>query len=78
VGFRAFIQREGQRIGVLGWVRNVGYDTVEAVAEGDKDQISQFIQVMVRGPLGSRVDDWREEWERVTGEFTGFRVRAST
>ncbi|MEW5828441.1 MAG: acylphosphatase [Chloroflexota bacterium] len=77
VGFRAFVQREALRIGVLGWVRNVGYDTVEAVAEGEKDKASRFIQVMVRGPLGSRVDDWREEWETVTGEFTGFRVRAS-
>ena len=77
VGFRAFVQREAVKIGVIGWVRNVGYNTVEAIVEGKKDQISEFMLMMKRGPVGSRVDDWREEWEPVTGEFVGFRIKAS-
>ena len=35
VGFRAHVQYSARQIGVTGWVRNVGYDTVEAVAEGN-------------------------------------------
>lgn len=77
VGFRAFVQHNAMQIGVTGWVRNVGYDTVEAVAEGSKVQIDEFLQMMKRGPLGSRVDKSREEWEQVTGEFAAFRVKAS-
>jgi acylphosphatase len=77
VGFRAFVQQNALQIGVIGWVRNVGYDTVEAVAEGTGDQIDNFLRMVKRGPLGSRVDDWREEWEQVTGEFVSFRVKAS-
>ena len=78
VGFRAFVQREAVGIGVVGWVRNVGYDTVEAIAEGTQEQIDRFMMVMKRGPIGSRVDDWHEEWEPVMkGEFTSFRVRFS-
>ena len=77
VGFRAFVQQNAAQIGVTGWVRNVGYDTVEAVAEGSKKQIEGFLQMVKRGPLGSRVDESREEWEQVTGEFESFRMKAS-
>ena len=77
VGFRAFVQQNAMQIGVTGWVRNVGYDTVEAVAEGTKEQVEMFLQMVKRGPMGSRVDESREEWEQATGEFGSFRVKAS-
>jgi acylphosphatase len=77
VGFRAFVQQNALQIGVTGWVRNVGYNTVEAVAEGTKGQVEEFLQTVKRGPIGSRVDESREEWEQVTGEFGLFRVKAS-
>jgi acylphosphatase len=77
VGFRAFVLQNGIQIGVTGWVRNVGYDTVEAVAEGTKEQVEMFLQMVKRGPMGSRVDESHEEWEQVTGEFGSFRVKAS-
>lgn len=77
VGFRAFVQQNALQIGVTGWVRNVGYDTVEAVAEGSKEQVDDFLRMVKRGPMGARVDDWREEWGKMTGEFKSFRVKAS-
>jgi acylphosphatase len=58
-------------------VRNVGYDTVEAVAEGTNEKIDGFLRMVKRGPMSSRVDESREEWEQVTGEFDSFRVKAS-
>jgi acylphosphatase len=77
VGFRAFVQQNAFQIGVTGWVRNVGYDTVEAVAEGPKDKIEMFLRAMKRGPVSSQVDESREEWEQATGEFSSFRVKFS-
>lgn len=77
VGFRAFVQQNAILIGVTGWVRNVGYDTVEAVAEGTKEQVEKFLQMVKRGPLGSRVDESREEWEQVMGESSTFKVKSS-
>jgi acylphosphatase len=77
VGFRAFVQQNALQIGVTGWVRNVGYDRVEAVAEGTREQLNQFLQMMKRGPIGSRINESREEWEQVTGEFSSFRVKSS-
>lgn len=78
VGFRAYVEYCARQIGdITGWVRNVGYDTVEAVAEGVRADVDQFIEFMNQGPRGSRVDESKVDWENVTGEFEEFGVRRS-
>lgn len=77
VGFRAFVEYNALQIGVLGWVRNLGYDTVEAVAEGTKFQIDEFIQMVKQGPRVSHVDEARVEYEEPTGMLEGFTVKRS-
>jgi acylphosphatase len=78
VGFRAHVEYCAVQIGgISGWVRNVGYDTVEAVAEGTREKVEQFIELMKQGPRASRVDESKVEWEAVTGEFVGFGVKRS-
>ena len=77
VGFRAFVAYTAQRLSLRGWVRNVGYDTVEAVAEGPQAHIQQFIQAMKTGPRSSYIDDSRVEQETHSGEFPDFEIRAS-
>ena len=78
VGFRAHVEYAARQIGGLtGWVRNVGYDTVEAVAEGEREQVERFIEWMKEGPRMARVDESRVEWEDVTGEFREFGVKRS-
>lgn len=77
VGFRAYVESSARQMGVTGWVRNVGYDTVEAVAEGEREKIDRFLEAIKAGPLGSRVDESRVESETPAGEFQGFLVRRS-
>ncbi len=78
VGFRAFVEYTARQIGDLtGWVRNVGYDTVEAVVEGERPDVDLFIQMVKDGPSASHVDESRVEWETPTGEFAQFGVRRS-
>ena len=77
VGFRAHVENSARQIGVLGWVRNVGWDTVEAVAEGERARIDRFIETMKQGPPGSRVDESRVEWETPIREFGEFGVKRS-
>lgn len=78
VGFRAHVEYRARQIGGLtGWVRNVGYDTVEAIAEGERAQVERLIEVMNQGPRGSRVDESKVDWETPTGEFQEFGVRRS-
>jgi len=77
VGFRAFVQQRGMLLGLTGWVRNLGYDQVEAVAEGKRETLEEFAQAVQSGPRGSHVDDVRLEWETPTGEFRWFDVKHS-
>jgi len=78
VGFRAHVEYGARQVGgVTGWVRNVGYDTVEAIAEGEWGNVERFIEWMKEGPRMSQVDESKVEWEAVTGEFQVFGVRRS-
>jgi acylphosphatase len=75
VGFRAFVLQSGPLFGLTGWVHNVGYDQVETVAEGPRDVLERFAEVVKTGPRASHVEEARVEWEMPTGEFEGFEVR---
>lgn len=78
VGFRAHVEYSARRIGGLtGWVRNVGYDTVEAVAEGERASVERLIEAIKQGPRNSRVDESKVDWEKPTGEFIQFGVKRS-
>ena len=77
VGFRAHVEYTARQLGLTGWVRNVGYDTVEAVAEGDGPKLDRFIESVKTGPRGSHVDESSLEWQDPTGEFSYFIVRRS-
>ena len=78
VGFRAYVEYSARQIvGLTGWVRNVGYDMVEAIAEGERANVERLIQMMKDGPRGSRVDESKVEWENPTGEFDRFGVKRS-
>ncbi len=77
VGFRAFVQQSAAYLGVTGWVRNVGWNEVETVAEGTQEQLAQFAAVVKTGPRAARVDESSVEWETPTGEFRSFEARSS-
>lgn len=78
VGFRSFVQQSGVRFGLTGWVRNVGYDMLETVAEGPRDRLEKFAETVKNGPRAGRVDEARIEWETATGEFKDFGVKNSS
>lgn len=77
VGFRAHVQYSARQIGVTGWVRNVGYDIVEAVGEGARETLDRFVEAVKTGPVASQVDEANVEWQNATGEFHDFQLRRS-
>lgn len=78
VGFRAHVEYHARQIGNLtGWVRNVGYDTVECIAEGTRENVERLIEFIKQGPRASRVDESQIEYEEITGEFKEFGVKRS-
>jgi acylphosphatase len=77
IGFRAYVQQAGAMLDLTGWVRNVGYDKVETVAEGPRAKVEEFVEAVRTGPRGSRVAEIKVEWEMVLNEFDRFEVRSS-
>ena len=77
VGFRAFVQQQGSILGVKGWVRNVGANRVESIAEGSRTTLERFADIVSRGPRGSRIDETAFDWEIPTSEFRDFSIRHS-
>ena len=75
VFFRSYTQREAQRLGLTGWVRNTYDGQVEACFEGDEDPVNQMIAWCYVGSPYSVVEDVQVQWEEYKGEFGSFAVR---
>jgi acylphosphatase len=56
VGFRDFVERQAERIGVEGWVRNRRDGSVEAVLAGPSEQVEAMISACRRGPRSAHVE----------------------
>jgi acylphosphatase len=50
VGFRYFVQHIGNRLGLVGNVRNCPDSTVEIVVEGDAKRIADLVKQVEKGP----------------------------
>jgi acylphosphatase len=74
VGFRYFVQRKAQQIGLSGWVRNNDDGTVELVAEGTREQLEQLKRALQEGPRMARVDRVETQWSNGTGDLRGFEL----
>lgn len=61
VGYRDWMLREAERLGLRGWVRNRPDGTVEALAAGAPDALGALLLACRRGPVLARVDHIAEE-----------------
>lgn len=73
VGFRMYMQREAQRRGLAGWVRNRQDGSVEAVAQGPREAVDTLVEWARRGPPSARVTD--VQVSAASGSYTGFEMR---
>ena len=74
VFFRDSVQRLAQQRNVAGWVSNRPDGTVEAVFEGDPDDIERLVAFCGKGPRGAQVDSIDVTEENPEG-LAGFTVR---
>jgi acylphosphatase len=56
VGFRFGVERAARSRGVVGWVRNRRDGTVEAVFEGEREDVEALVDFCRRGPRGAAVE----------------------
>ena len=74
VGFRYYVLRQAQELGIRGWVSNKPNGDVEALAQGDKEDLEQFIAKVKQGPSFSIVDDVILNWEDGQENYTSFEI----
>ena len=74
VFFRESTRREAERVGVLGWVRNLDGGGVEVVVEGSSAGVEALVAWCRHGPPDARVDTVSVDSGPATGEYTGFVV----
>jgi len=74
VFYRASAQEEGMRLGLRGEVRNLPDGKVEAIVEGPRERIEEFIAWCRRGPPAARVDDVQVRWSPAQGTFRSFTM----
>ena len=67
------LQREAQRRGVAGWVRNRRDGSVEAMVQGPREAVDALIDWARRGPPSARVTDVQVSADE--GAYERFELR---
>jgi acylphosphatase len=75
VFFRSETKHETTKHGLSGWVRNLPDDRVEAVFEGEQEDVKKLLEFCKKGPPGAEVTRIDVSWETYSGEFRGFEIR---
>lgn len=74
VNFRYYTRLTARECQVTGWVRNLPDGDVEAVFEGQEEDVRKVLAWCRQGPSAARVDDLLIDWENYRGEFSSFDV----
>jgi acylphosphatase len=76
VGFRYFVLRGAQALGLVGWVANLADGSVRCVAEGPREALDALVLQLHEGPPASIVDHVSVAWMPATSAFGSFGVRS--
>lgn len=74
VFFRDSTRKNAEKHNLTGWVKNLKDGRVEAVLEGEEDNIQQLIEWAREGPMMANVTDLEVEWSDYQEEFDNFKI----
>jgi Acylphosphatases len=69
------MQQVAMKNSVVGWVRNLPDGNVEALLEGNKEDVNQVVQWSKIGPENARVDEVKMDYGEYTGKYKDFIIR---
>jgi acylphosphatase len=75
VWFRANTKQKAEELGLTGWVSNTIEGNVEAVFEGEEEQVNKMITWCYQGPPLSKVENIKIKNQAITNGFKGFFIR---
>ena len=74
VSYRSFALKQAETFNITGWVKNDDNGDVKAYAEGDREDLNQYIKYLERGPVFARVDEVILNWESEDKTYNDFRI----
>jgi acylphosphatase len=74
VFFRQALKVKAIQNGVFGWVRNLDDGRVEAILEGNEENVNTLVEWCHGGPANARVEDVDIRNEEYSNEFSKFDV----
>lgn len=89
VGFRRFVQKEAEKLGLSGWVRNLKDRRVEVVAQSSahstgsgqassdqeaKEALEKLIEHCKKGPFMAEVKGVSVTWEERKEAYSSFEI----
>ena len=74
VGFRYFIKKKADELGLAGWVRNTSYGKVEVLLQGRKEQVQAMLAFCKEGPPLAEVKEIHVAKLPPGRDLTGFAV----
>jgi acylphosphatase len=75
VGFRYYIVRHAERLGLTGYTKNLYTGEVQTVVEGEVPVIEELFSLIRTGPGHASVKNAKIYWSDSKDEFTSFEVR---
>ena len=74
VFFRQMLKVKAKQNDVYGWVKNLKDGRVEAILEGNTENVSRLVEWAHSGPANAIVENVEIQNEKFTGEFLRFDV----
>ncbi len=75
VGYRNFVERNANSMGLTGWVRNLPDGTVELEAGGKRSDLERLVVALRKGPLFAKVTEVVCEWDAEIESVKDFETR---
>jgi len=75
VGFRYFVVRRAEELGLKGYTKNLFSGEVYTIVEGERFMIEDFYNKIKIGPVHANVKNASIRWSESKNEFNRFEVR---
>ena len=72
---RSAVKTKARLLKINGWIRNNTESELEAVFEGEKDELERMVEFLRMGPNRAVIYNFDLKWEDHTGEFQEFEIK---
>lgn len=74
VMFRDFAKRKADNFGICGTVENLIDGSVRIIAQSEEEKLREFINLINKGTIFSRVEKIKVKWKDIKDRFEDFKI----